>query len=280
MALKLPSIIRAARDRRLQDPTDIDGRCYDEGAGSSWMWLLFRPVFGVAIAFALFLLYKAGQIALGGGYGEALSSDVNLPVLSTLSLIAGLLSWQVLDMIRTRSKRFIKRALREPLWATGLTRAMNEKGFTDEMLAVAVRVSQEQIGRWQELLDPVSPELQDRLVAHLGVEPEELFSESEPSVRRKLRLAHDLAGKIAKANRDVDELARSLNVPTKLVERWISKGSWCPRSSRWGWSGCSIRRSRSCFRTIRLSRRSSKGRLKRAGTIRRHRGVTNASAAS
>jgi hypothetical protein len=144
-------------------------------------WYIFRPIFGIVVAFAIFLLYKAGQIALSAGTANAISADVNVPILSVVSLFAGLLSWQALETIETKGKTWFRSHRRRDLWATGLDSALKGARPPRTIAECGNQIgrSQEQVERWIRGLDKVPPEMQDRISTWIERDVSELFSDIE-----------------------------------------------------------------------------------------------------
>ena len=155
-------------------------------------WYVFRPVFGAVIAFAIYLIYKTGQLALGSGVGGQLDAEVNIPILSVFSLFAGLLAWQTLEMIEGRGKSWLGGQNRRNLYATGLEQALRNAGHTAEECATQIGRSTGQIERWIANADLVTPELQDRISTWLGKPYQALFTDRTRSQQDKLRWAKEL----------------------------------------------------------------------------------------
>jgi hypothetical protein len=199
-----------------QNPTARTARTF-------W-WYFFRPVFGIVIAFAIYLLYKTGQVALGGGTSNVLASDVNLPILSLVSLFAGLLSWQALDVIETRGSHWLSSQKRENLYATGLEQALRRAGRTPEECAKQIGRTTMQIHRWITGTDKVIPEMQDRIVTWLDRPRTELFSDVKPEdvQNGRLRWATGLAAALDSPKRSLDTqtLAVLIGQDRETVEGW------------------------------------------------------------
>ena len=139
-------------------------------------WYLFRPVFGGVIAFAIYLIYKTGQLALGSGNTGPLDSQVNIPILSVFSLFAGLLAWQTLQMIEQRGLAWLNSTQREDLYASGLERLLHDRGHTLEECAAKIGRSVEQVQRWIDGSDKATPEIQDRIATWLDVPITTIFA--------------------------------------------------------------------------------------------------------
>jgi hypothetical protein len=140
-------------------------------------WYLFRPIFGIVVALAVYLLVKAGQLALGGG--DSLG-DLNLPIFSVVALFAGLLSWHALDAIESRGKKWFKAQSRRHMYAAGLKHALTMKGKSIAQCANQIGCTEIQIHRWIAYQDRVTPEMQDRLITWLDLSVGELFTEDRP----------------------------------------------------------------------------------------------------
>ena len=188
-------------------------------------WYLFRPLFGIVVAFAIYLLYKTGQVALGGANSNVLASDVNLPILSVFSLFAGLLSWQALEMVESRGRRWLSAQRRESLWASGLRAALRQAGKTESECAAQVGVTPTQVERWVSGHDKVTPEMQDRILTWLDRERVELFGDVNPRDidDASLEWATGLKGVLESnpAGIDVPRLAQLLEQDVETVQAWV-----------------------------------------------------------
>ena len=158
----------------------LEGNWLTDQPKRSLAWYLFRPVFGVVVALAAFLLFKAGQLALGNNGVLDGSGEFNLPILSVIALFAGLLSWQALEAIETRGDSWFRSQKRQYLWATGLENGLRAEPHSRDELASSIGRSRDQVFRWLVLRDRVSPEMQDRIAGWLNVPPNHLFGNDEP----------------------------------------------------------------------------------------------------
>jgi plasmid maintenance system antidote protein VapI len=203
----------------------LQGNESGSAAWRPWSWYVFRPLFGVVVAFALYLLYKTGQVALGGGGGKVLASDVSLPILSVVALFGGLLSWQALEMIESKGRRWLSAQRREDLWASGLSQALRNAGKTTNDCASQVGVTPTQVDRWIGGQDKVTPEMQDRMTTWLGRERVEIFGDTNPRDidEGTLRWATGLKGalKANKAGIDVPRLAQLIGQDVETVQAWV-----------------------------------------------------------
>ncbi|MGI9434161.1 MAG: hypothetical protein ACR2Q4_04915 [Geminicoccaceae bacterium] len=158
----------------------LEGNWLTDRPKRSLAWFLFRPFFGVIVALASFLLFKAGQLALGNNGVLDGSGDFNLPVLSVIALFAGLLSWQALEAIETRGATWFRSQKRQYLWATGLDNGLRAERHSRAELASSIGRSVDQVFRWLTFRDRVSPEMQDRIADWLEVPYNQLFQNEEP----------------------------------------------------------------------------------------------------
>jgi transcriptional regulator with XRE-family HTH domain len=188
-------------------------------------WYLFRPLFGIIVAFAIYLLYKTGQVALGGANANVLASDVNLPILSLFSLFAGLLSWQALEMVESKGRRWLAAQRRENLWASGLRSALRQAGKTEAECAAQVGVTPIQVERWIAGSDKVIPEMQDRITTWLDRTRVEIFGDTNPRDidDATLEWATGLKGvlKSNPAGIDVPRLAQLVEQDVATVQAWV-----------------------------------------------------------
>ncbi len=200
-------------------------------------WFVFRPIFGIVVAFAVYLLYRSGQLALGTGGTDITSDGANIWVLSVLSLFAGLLSWQALQMIESRGSNWIGSFTRRPLWATGLDNALHKRDRTITECAERIGRSDAQIERWIGLADQVTPEMQDRISTWLDSPLSELFGETKPieAPGNKALWATGLKAVLAEERHRLDAggLAELLGERRHRVEDWIELRSKVSPAMQW-----------------------------------------------
>ncbi|MGI9420391.1 MAG: hypothetical protein ACR2RA_21430 [Geminicoccaceae bacterium] len=205
-------------------------------------WFLFRPIFGVVVALALYFLIRAGQLALGSGTDEEVGTTLNIPVLSVLALFAGILSWQALAMIETRGSVWFKEQSREPLWATGLSNALRTREKSIAECAQQIGRTQEQVGRWLSFKDKVPIELQDRISTWIDMRIDELFGEFKPSERvaGKPMWAVGLRQALDSYDKQIDaealvELLREDHRPENIerIRAWIVLKQQVPPATQW-----------------------------------------------
>ncbi len=200
-------------------------------------WYFFRPAFGMVVAFAIFLLYKTGQVALGGPTGNVLASEVNLPILAIVSLYAGLMSWQALELVESKGRRWLSDQTRDNLWAVGLEQALATKGKSGADLVAQVGVSPTQVERWIGLQDKVTPEMQDRILTWLERERVEIFSRDElvAADQAKLAWAVGLKDVIARhpAVGDVPQLAQLIGREVSTVQAWVDLKRQVPSDAQY-----------------------------------------------
>jgi hypothetical protein len=158
----------------------LRGRPLSERPDRPFSWLLFRPFFGVVVAFAVYLVVRAGELAIGTNGGDNFGTELNIPIISVVALFAGLLSWQALAAIESRGEAWFGSRTREPLWATGLGNALRNDNRTVGACAAQVGRSPEQVERWLMNVDRVTVEMQDRLTTWLKRPIAELFTDEKP----------------------------------------------------------------------------------------------------
>lgn len=205
----------------------LEGNWLTDQPKRSLAWYLFRPFFGVIVALAAFLLFKAGQLALGNSGVLDGSGDFNLPILSVIALFAGLLSWQALEAIETRGSTWFRSQKRQYLWATGLDNGLRAEMHGRDELASSIGRSVDQVFRWVVFRDRVSPEVQDRIADWLDVPYNQLFQNDQP--RRKmlwLRVAGPSGGGIERAEFE-QKLDREHFDPEQL-KNWLAQSQAVP----------------------------------------------------
>ena len=200
-------------------------------------WYIMRPVFGIVVAFGVFLLYKVGEVALGSGTDGGIFDDVNVWILSALALFAGILSWHALDMIQSRGAVWFGQFKRSNLWATGVDKALKDVNQGPDAMALHIGVSPVQVDRWIDCVDKVTPEMQDRISTWLDRDRLALFNDRAPrgSLSQKPMLATGLAKSMAKEKLKLDAagLADLLGVEVRRVKSWLSLKAKVPPSIQW-----------------------------------------------
>lgn len=159
----------------------IQGHGWLDPPTRPFSWYLFRPIFGIVVALAVYLMVKAGQLALGGS--DSLG-DLNLPIFSVVALFAGLLSWHALDAIESKGKKWFSSHRRRHMYAAGLKHALDIDRKSIAQCASQVGCSEEQVQRWIACRDRVTPEMQDRLITWLDLTVGELFRDDVPAHRK------------------------------------------------------------------------------------------------
>ncbi|MEM8915933.1 MAG: hypothetical protein AAGC83_08850, partial [Pseudomonadota bacterium] len=213
----------------------IKGRAAAKQYARPISWFIFRPLFGIVIALAVFLLVDAGQIAFGGSSGSSGTGALNLGIFSVIALFAGLLSWQALDMIESRGAMWFNTTARRDMWASGLADALRKSGQSEERCADRVGRSTEQIHRWSMLRDKVTPEMQDRLSTALELAKEELFSSIDPyPASEDLSLwGVGLAEEIEVQRLELEDIADRLDISQERLKTWIDLKRRVPPGSQW-----------------------------------------------
>lgn len=214
----------------------LQGAGWTDRPDVGFAWYLFRPIFGVVVAFAIYLMYKAGQIALGGDGDEAFAG-INVPILSVIALFAGLLSWQALDMIEGRGRAWLGAVERRELWATGLDNALRSAGRSLHECADHIGRTVGQVERWIGCRDKVTPEMQDRLTTWMERSQAELFSDHRPdeAVYARPMWASGLQRALTSKGRALDAkgLAEILDEEPERVEKWLQREMQVSPAMQW-----------------------------------------------
>jgi len=203
----------------------IQGHTWLDEPSRPLSWYLFRPIFGIVVALAVYLMVRAGQLALGGSDSFG---NLNLPIFSVVALFAGLLSWQALDAIESRGKRWFETQNRRNMWATGLAQALRIEDKRIAECAGQVGRSLEQVERWLMFRDQVTPEMQDRLATWLNRPVSELFADKPPRKQsdQKPLWATGLENALQSSEKKLDSqtLAEMLEEEdSRRIQKWINR---------------------------------------------------------
>lgn len=184
-----------------------------------------RPLFGLVVAFAIYLLYKTGQVTFSsGGLSTALQSEDNIHILAVVGLFTGLLSSRVLEIIKSKAEEWLPADERRDRWAAGLKRVLEAEGKSRESCAQQVGCTISQIDRWIAQVDRVTPEMQDRVTGWLGIKREEIFSSFVPTSDSRDRSMYAVGLRPylqrADARYDAARIAKELMVEPETVDQW------------------------------------------------------------
>lgn len=195
-------------------------------------WFILRPMFGMITALAILILIKAGQLGFSSGTTFSLEEgSVNPFLIGFIAIIAGLMSWQCLELIESVGERWLRSAQRRDLWATGLRNALAVRARTARALAEQVGRSQRQVERWMLFRDKVIPEMQDRIATWLKATRTELFGDELPQPlpeRPPLRATEALKT----AGLDAAGLARQLGASAEEVKAWLAGSKPVPPAAQ------------------------------------------------
>lgn len=134
-------------------------------------WLVLRPALGVVTALGAYVALQSGLLVLDTGSGEA--SIPNAHVTAVVGLIAGLLSWQMIDTLEGLGARWLNR--RRPLWGYGLAGRMAARETTRAQLAQRLNLAAPLLDDWIDLRVPVPADQVDRVASELNADPDTLF---------------------------------------------------------------------------------------------------------
>lgn len=145
-------------------------------------WYIFRPFLGVAIALAVYILARAGQLTVADG-------DLSPYFVAFLGIISGLLSEQAAERIRAAgSAVFLARAREggepgpddEPRWGIKLDQAITDSGRDPLQLARQLGEKPEQVASWLDGKEPLPVNAQRIISAWLNLPLRELFTDLPP----------------------------------------------------------------------------------------------------
>ena len=145
-----------------------------------WSWLLLRPLFGVVIALGAYVALQSGLLMVDG----AMTLTPSAYVTAAVGLIAGLLSWQMIDTIENVGERWL--ASQRPLWGYGLKSQIDARNTTPEALASELGVSTGVMKDWVAVRVPVPKDPAKRIAAELNACLEQLFQPVPPWRRSEL----------------------------------------------------------------------------------------------
>lgn len=155
-------------------------------------WLVLRPVFGMVTALGAYVALQSGLLVFDG----QMSISPSAYVTAAVALIAGLLSWQMIDALESLGERWLNRQRAQ--WGYGLaaritgdddTEAQTPGGadtttkntrYERQALADTLGVSLGVMNDWVDLRTPVPAKQAERLAAELRVDPDVLFAPVPP----------------------------------------------------------------------------------------------------
>jgi hypothetical protein len=148
----------------------------------STLWYVTRPIAGMISAFAVLILFKAGQLSVSAGGVGAL----NPFVISFVALLAGVLADESYEKLRSLGETFFGATTARPpplRWAIHIRRVLEEKNRSAEDLSAALGIPKSKLERWFTEQEPV-PEAEQRLLAAWLETPGwQLFSDVSPADR-------------------------------------------------------------------------------------------------
>jgi transcriptional regulator with XRE-family HTH domain len=213
------------------------GARWTEPAPLPLSWFIFRPMFGMITALAILILIKAGQLGFSSGTTFSLEEgSVNPFLIGFVAIIAGLMSWQCLELIESVGGRWLESARRRDLWATGLENALAVRGKSLRALADQIGRSERQVERWILLKDKVIPEMQDRIAAWLQATRTEMFGDETPRTpperpsRRASKALREAA--VDPAAVDPAALARRLGESAEDCKAWLNGAKPMPPAAQ------------------------------------------------
>lgn len=143
-------------------------------------WYLIRPLLGTVTAVAIYILAKAGQLAIDP---NTTNETMSPWFISFLAIISGLLSEHAIERITSAGKTFFETdaGAGSQRWALQLSEKMSEHGIESERLAAALGVPPSKLDAWANAVESVPQHAQDIIAAWLRLPLRELFSDIEPA---------------------------------------------------------------------------------------------------
>ena len=155
-------------------------RTFLAGESRPMAWYLIRPLLGTVTAVAIYILAKAGQLALNPG---AATGAMDPWFISFLAIISGLMSDDAVRRLSDAGARVFKTPSHDQpdRWGLNLGQRMAESVTDRAPLAAALGVSASKLDSWTNATEPVPSYAQGMIAAWLRQPVRELFSDMEPT---------------------------------------------------------------------------------------------------
>ncbi|TPM03529.1 MULTISPECIES: hypothetical protein [unclassified Mesorhizobium] len=145
--------------------------------------LLVGPILGLICALVLYILLRAGFIAITDHAEQAGSTSLSPFVIVFVSLTAGLLSERSVAVLQRSSATLLGASDSSEIsrWAVGLKGALLRTGISVEQLAARLRLVPKVVQDWTEEVESVPAPQQRDLSLILDTSPRLLFTDLPPS---------------------------------------------------------------------------------------------------
>ncbi|MBB3657462.1 hypothetical protein FHX15_002694 [Rhizobium sp. BK650] len=144
--------------------------------------LIVPPILGLICSLVLYILLRAGFIAVTDHAEQTGSANLSPFVIAFVSLTAGLLSNRAVAVLERSSSTLLGGADTEDKsrWAVGLRQALNENQMTVEQLATRLRLLTKSVSDWVDEIEPVPSVNQREISLILNIPARALFTDLNP----------------------------------------------------------------------------------------------------
>jgi hypothetical protein len=157
---------------------------YQSGNDPSARDFFVNPILGLICALVIYVLFRAGFIAITDQSQGADASTLSPFVIAILSTAAGLLSEQAIELFRSTSIKWFGSGVPggNERWAVHLKRELaKHPDLSLPVLAKRLDVTEEKLQAWIDERAPVPFDKQRELMLVLNADPREIFSDMRPA---------------------------------------------------------------------------------------------------
>ncbi|NEH82927.1 hypothetical protein GR226_04140 [Rhizobium leguminosarum] len=144
--------------------------------------LIVPPILGLICSLVLYILLRAGFIAVTDHAEQTGSANLSPFVIAFVSLTAGLLSNRAVAVLERSSSTLLGGSATEDKsrWAVGLREALVEKQMTVEQLATRLHLLTKSVSDWVDEIEPVPSVNQRDISLILNMPARSLFTDLNP----------------------------------------------------------------------------------------------------
>jgi hypothetical protein len=156
---------------------------YESGQNPELRAILISPILGLIAALVVYVLFRAGFIALTDRPQNE-SSTLSPFVVAFVSMTAGLLSERAIELFRKTSGTWLGsgEGSQKARWAVGLSEALRTAQRPASYVADQIKVSEELFLRWVNEAEPVPVDKQREIALVLEKPVRRIFTDIEPSL--------------------------------------------------------------------------------------------------
>jgi hypothetical protein len=159
---------------------------YVSGRDASMRNLIIGPILGLICALVVYILFRAGFIAMTDRVQSDDSTGISPFLLTIMSMASGLLSERAVDLLRQSSDKWLGsvESTQTARWAVHLRSEMKAHDTTEDQLSSRLEISSDKLREWMDERTPVPIDLQRKMSLVLGVPLRSLFSDISPRQSR------------------------------------------------------------------------------------------------